>query len=268
MTLLHTFILSLIEGITEFLPVSSTGHLIVASRLMGISASAFSTSFEILIQLGAMCAVLTRYGKTLLRDALVWQRVAVAFLPTAIVGAALYHLVKDTLLTNLHITVWALGIGGVALLLFEWWHAKRPSDNRLSTITALTWHKAIVVGVFQSLSIIPGVSRAAATIIGGLIMGWDRKTAVEFSFLLAVPTMLAASGYDVLRSGASFSKSEVVLLLFGFTFSFLVAYAVVRWFVRFIQKHTFTPFGIYRILFAIVMWWLLLTQGYTRPFGH
>ncbi len=257
MTLLHTILLSIIEGVTEFMPVSSTGHLMVAARLLGIKTTAFSTSFEIFIQLGAMLAVAALYGKILLRDRQMWLRAAAAFVPTALIGLVLYKLIKDTLLTDLRVTVWALGIGGVALLLFEWRHARHPQDNRASTIAAFSWQKAMVVGLFQSLSVVPGVSRAAATIIGGLVMGWNRKTAVEFSFLLAVPTMLAASGLDLLKSGASFSENEILLLGIGFVCSFLVAYAVVKWFVRFVQTHTFVPFGIYRILFALVLWILL-----------
>src|SRR3989338_924768 len=259
MTLLHAILLSLIEGITEFLPVSSTGHLVVTSELLGISPTQFTTSFEIFIQLGAILAVVALYGKSFLRDRAAWVRVAAAYMPTAIVGLALYKMIKETLLTDPRITVWALFVGGVVLILFEWWHARRMKVARVATIAQLSWQKAMVVGLFQSLSVVPGVSRAAATIVGGLTMGWDRKTAVEFSFFLAVPTMLAASGLDLLKSGASFSWDEILLLGTGFACSFLVAYVVVKWFVHFIETHTFVQFGVYRILLAFVMWRLLLT---------
>ncbi|MFA4872697.1 MAG: undecaprenyl-diphosphatase UppP [Patescibacteria group bacterium] len=257
MTLLHSLILSLVEGITEFLPVSSTGHLIVAAKLLGLETTVFNTSFEIFIQLGAILAVVALYGKSFLRDRAAWQRVAAAFVPTALIGLALFKIIKETLLTDPRITVWALGIGGVALILFEWWHARRPQEARAETVAQLSWQKAMVVGLFQSLSIVPGVSRAAATIIGGLVMGWNRKTAVEFSFLLAAPTMLAASGLDLLKSGTSFSGQELSLLAAGFICSFSVALVVVKWFVRFIARHTFIPFGVYRILAALAFVWAM-----------
>jgi undecaprenyl-diphosphatase len=258
MTLLHAVLLSIVEGVTEFLPVSSTGHLVVISELLGIHPTRFTTSFEIFIQLGAILAVGVLYGRTLLRERAVWLRVAAAFVPTAVVGLAFYKFIKETLLTDPRVTVWALGVGGVALILFEWWYARRPEETHFGSVSQLSWQKTAAVGLFQSLSVVPGVSRAAATIIGGLVMGWNRKAAVEFSFLLAVPTMLAASGLDLLKSGASFSRNEFILLTVGFVSSFFVAYVVVKWFVRFIQTHTFVPFGVYRILFAIFLWIMLL----------
>src|SRR3989338_5418489 len=237
MNIFHAIILSMVEGITEFLPVSSTGHLVVASELLCIASTHFTTSFEIFIQLGAIVAVAVLYGKTLVRDHAVWLRVAAAFVPTAVAGLLLYQFIKETLLTDPRVTVWALGAGGVALILFEWWYARKPQEAHAQAVTELSWQKAVVVGLFQSLSVIPGVSRAAATIIGGLVIGWNRKAAVEFSFLLAVPTMLAASGLDLVKSGASFSGNEFILLAVGFVCSFFVAYAVVKWFVRFVQTH-------------------------------
>lgn len=259
MNFFHAIVLSIIEGVTEFLPVSSTGHLVVAAELLRIEPNAFTTSFEIFIQLGAILAVVVLYGKTLLREHAVWLRIGAAFVPTAVAGILLYKVIKEALLIDPRVTVWALGVGGVALIFFELWYARQPKEAHVAAVTQLSWQKAVVVGLFQSLSVVPGVSRAAATIIGGLMMGWNRKTAVEFSFLLAIPTMLAASGLDLLKSGASFSGNQFLLLGVGFVCSFLVAFVVIKWFVRFVQTHTFVPFGAYRILFALALWWMLFS---------
>ena len=182
MNLVHVFILSLVEGITEFLPISSTGHLILASKLLGIMESNFTKTFQISIQLGAIMAVVFLYFKKFTQSLDLYKKLLVAFIPTAIVGFFLYPFIKGYLLGSSQVVVWSLFLGGIAIILFEKYH--KPIKPRV-----LTTKHYFLIGVFQSFSVIPGVSRAAATIIGGLLTGLNRETATEFSFLLAVPTM-------------------------------------------------------------------------------
>lgn len=252
MDLLQVIILSVVEGLTEFLPVSSTGHLGLASELLGIPQTEFVKSFEIIIQLGAILAVALLYGKTLLTNKAVWLRILAAFLPTAIVGFTLYRVIKEFLIGNTMITLSALFLGGIALIILELIHQEK--ESHAGKIEDLSLKQSFLIGLIQSLSIIPGVSRAAATIIGGLFVGAKRKTAVEFSFLLAIPTMAAATGLDLIKSDFAFSQNEYLLLLVGLTGSFIVAIFAVKFLLKFVQTHTFIPFGIYRIILALLFW--------------
>jgi undecaprenyl-diphosphatase len=250
MDISHAVILGIVEGITEFLPVSSTGHLILASELLGLSSTEFLKSFNLIIQLGGILAVVVLYGRTLLRSAAVLKRVALACIPTGIVGFLLYDVVKTYLLGSSLVTLSMLFIGGVALILFEYWH--REPDNALGDIAHMPYATSFTIGVFQSLAIIPGVSRAAATIVGGLLLGVSRATIVEFSFLLAVPTILAASALDIAETAYIFSRSEIVVLAVGFVTSFVVAMMAIKFLIAYVKNHTFIPFGIYRIVLAIL----------------
>jgi len=249
---LQALILSIVEGLSEFLPISSTGHLVLASELLGISQTEFVKSFEIIIQLGAILAIVALYAKTLLTNKTVWLRILAAFLPTAIVGFTLYRVIKNFLVGNTTITLAALFLGGIALIILELVHTEK--DSHAGKIEDLTLKQSFLIGLIQSLSIIPGVSRSAATIIGGLFVGAKRKTAVEFSFLLAVPTMAAATGLDLLKSGFAFSQNEYSMILVGFAGSFIVAIFAVKFLLKFVQTHTFIPFGIYRIILALLFW--------------
>jgi undecaprenyl-diphosphatase len=248
MTLLQAIILGIVEGVTEFLPISSTGHLILASRLLGLPQTDFQKSFEIAIQLGAILSVIVLYWRKFL-DPAVLSRVLVAFVPTGIIGFALYHVVKTYLFGSDTVVLWSLGLGGVALIVFELLH--REGDNAVAEVTSIPYAKAFLIGVFQSLSIVPGVSRAGATIVGGLILGLTRSTIVEFSFLLAVPTMLAATGYDLLKNASSFAPQEFGVLAVGFIAAFLVAILSIKFLLAFVRTRTFIPFGIYRIVVAL-----------------
>lgn len=250
MTLFQTIVLSIVEGLSEFLPISSTGHLVLTSELLKIQQTEFVKSFEIIIQLGAILAIVVLYYKTLLQNKEVWKRIVIAFLPTAIIGFALYKVIKQILIGNTMVTVLALLFGGIALIVLELIHKEK--DHHKERIEDISLKNAFFIGVFQSLSIIPGVSRAGATIIGGLFMGTKRKAAVEFSFLLAVPTMLAATGLDLVKTGFSFTSQEYFLLGVGLIVSFFVAILAVKFFVKFVQNHTLIPFGIYRIILAIL----------------
>jgi len=249
MDIFQVLILGIVEGVTEFLPVSSTGHLILASQLLGIAQTDFQKTFEIVIQFGAILAVVALFWRSFLNGE-VLKRLVVAFIPTGIIGLALYKVVKTYLLGNELVVLWALFLGGVALILFEWWHREAP--DALEDIAAMPYSTAALIGLFQAMAIIPGVSRSAATIVGGLALGMRRAAIVQFSFLLAVPTMLAASGLDLYKSAGSLGGGGWGTLALGFAVSFAVAMPVVAWFLRFVRTHTFIPFGVYRILLAAV----------------
>jgi undecaprenyl-diphosphatase len=250
MNTLHAIILGIVEGITEFLPISSTGHLILANKFLGITETDFVKSFDIFIQLGAIFAVLAYRGLAL-KSWKVFSRVALAFIPTGIVGLAVYPFVKKVLLGNTSIVLWSLLIGGLALIAFEKWHNKKATD--IAQIEHISYKQAVGVGCFQTLAIIPGVSRSAATIVGGMLLGISRETIVEFSFLLAIPTMAAATGLDLIKSHSLLSGGNVGLLVVGFVASFISALLAIRWLLTFIKKHTFTPFGIYRVVLAAIL---------------
>ncbi len=248
----HAFILGVIEGLTEFLPISSTGHLILTAKVLGLEQSEFLKTFEIVIQLGAIMAVVVLYGRFLWNDIPLLKKVLLAFLPTAVVGLLLYKTIKQVFLGSHHIVLYSLFLGGLFLIFFEKWHRKKK--DAIDELDRISYGKAFLVGVFQSLSVIPGVSRAAATIIGGLISGLNRRTIVEFSFLLAVPTMLAAAGWDLIKSSAHFDGDQLVFLSIGFLTSFVVAVLSIKFFLRYIKDHDFMAFGFYRIAVALFFW--------------
>lgn len=257
MNYLDALIFSIVEGFSEFLPISSTGHLILTAKLLNIPQTEFVKSFEIIIQLGAIFAVVFLYWKTVWENKRTWKPLFFAFIPTVIIGGLLYQFIKDILLENEYIVLFALLIGGVIMIVIEgFWTGKE--HEKVGEIEDITPTTAIIIGLFQSLSIVPGVSRAAATIIGAMLMGAKRKTAVEFSFLLAIPTMFAATGLDLVRSDFSFTPHEWSILGVGFTGSFFVAIFAVKFFIKFIQHHTFIPFGIYRIILAILFFLFIL----------
>ncbi len=257
MDIIHAIVLGVVEGITEFLPVSSTGHMIIASHLMQIPESDFLKTFEIAIQLGAICAVAGLYWRTFLLDWEVVVKVFTAFIPTAIVGFLLYKLIKHYLLGNALVVVVSLLVGGIFIVVFERFY--KVKKDQVKEASKITYVQALIIGLCQSLAVIPGVSRSAATIIGGLCLGISRKTIVEFSFLLAVPTMLAATILDILKTESDISSNEWGILAIGFVVALVVAWLSVKFFLRYIQKHDFTAFGIYRIVAAIVFSFLLFS---------
>ena len=249
MSTFHAFILGIVEGISEFLPISSTGHLILTSRILGIIQTEFVKTFEIAIQLGAILSVVVLYWKRFLLNIEALKRICVAFLPTAVIGLILYKIVKKFLLGNSSVVVWSLFLGGLFLIVFELFH--REKKDSVSAIESISYKQAALIGVFQALAVIPGVSRSAATIIGGLILGLRRDTIVEFSFLLAVPTMLAATILDLCKSANAFTKDQFTLLGIGFITSFVVAIFAIKFLIGYIKRHNFIPFGIYRIIIAL-----------------
>jgi len=254
MHILQAIILGVIEGITEFLPISSTGHLILASHVLHLTQTDFLKSFEIIIQLGAILAVVVLYFRKFFNLEII-KRLIVAFIPTGVVGLLAYKFFKSFLIANSGVVVWSLAVGGILLILFEMWH--REGLDVTSEVTKITMKQAFLIGCFQAVAIIPGVSRSAATIVGGLMVGIKRRVIVEFSFLLAVPTMLAATGMDLLKSYKDINSGPVSLLVIGFVVAFLVALAVIKWFISYIQRHDFKPFGIYRIIVAILFWFVI-----------
>jgi undecaprenyl-diphosphatase len=253
MDFITAVILGIVQGISEFLPISSTGHMILTSHLMGLEHTEFLKSFEIAIQAGTILSVVVLYGRTLLVDIEVLKRVIVAFLPTGILGLTLYRMIKGYLLGSEAVVLWSLLIGGVILIVFERWYREKP--DAATEIRHISYKNALIIGLFQSIAMIPGVSRSASTIVGGLLLGLNRKTIVEFTFLLAVPTMLAATGYDLIKSGSQFTAGEFKYLLAGFFTAFVVALISIKFLLRFIKTHTFIPFGVYRI--ALVVCWVL-----------
>jgi len=255
MTYLDAIILGVVEGITEFLPISSTGHLILVSHLLGIPDSEFLKSFSIAIQLGAILAVVVLYTRSFLIPQIL-TRLFVGFLPTAVIGFFLYPYVKGYLLGNEYVVVAALFIGGVILIVFEYLH--KESSSETFGVSDITHKQAFLIGLFQSIALIPGVSRSAATIMGGLLLGLRRVAIVEFSFLLAVPTMTAAVVYDIYKSPSVFTTALMPILSTGFIVSFLVAMLSITFLLQFIKKHTFVPFGVYRIILAGVFFLLIL----------
>lgn len=255
MTLLESILLGALEGVTEFLPISSTGHLILAGELLGLPTTDFVKSFMIAVQLGAIAAVVILYFRKFF-DIEVIKRLIVGFIPTGIIGFTLYQLIKDYLIGNSYIVVAALFLGGIALIAFELLH--KESEEEPADIRDLPYKQVALVGLFQSVAMIPGVSRSAATIVGGLLMGMRRATIVEFSFLLAVPTMAAATGYDILKSFDTFPTDGFGLLAAGFLTSLIVALLSMKLLIGFVKKHTFIPFGIYRIVLAAVFFLFVL----------
>ena len=252
MSLIHVFILSLVEGLTEFLPISSTGHQILASKLMGIAETDFVKTFEIVIQLGAIMAIVVLYFKKFLSSFNLIKKLVIAFVPTAIVGFTLYPLIKGVFLGSSSITLNSLFWGGIALIGIERFLRRKKTEAQ--STGEVSYRQALLIGTFQSLSVIPGVSRAAATIVGGLLTGLDRSTATEFSFLLAVPTMFAATAYDVYKSRHMLAQSGFLTLFIGTVLSFFFAILAVKFLINYIKKHDFTVFGVYRVILSIFFW--------------
>jgi undecaprenyl-diphosphatase len=261
-------LLGVVEGLTEFVPVSSTGHLILIGHLLGFVGEK-AASFEVAIQLGAVLSVVFLYWRrfielipsrsrlhsesTLTGWAGLW-RIALATLPALIVGFFARHTIKEQLFTPLAVT-WALAVGGVAILLAERFVSRRGSRS----LETLTVAQAVGVGLFQVLALWPGTSRAAATIVGGLVMGLERKGAAEFSFLIAVPIMFAATGYELLKMDSVSAAEDFFQFAVGFLVSFLVALVAVKGFVSFLSRWSLAPFAWYRIAVAAIFY--LVTRG-------
>lgn len=249
MELRDALILGVVEGLTEFLPVSSTGHLVLTAHILGIPHDEFTKSFEIAIQLGSILAIVFLYFERLTGDFETWKRIALAFIPTGFVGFALYSVIKGYLIGNDFVVITNLFLGGIILILVD-----RYCDRFSGTedVNGLSLKRVFLIGVFQAIAVVPGVSRSGATIVGGMLVGLSRKAAAEFSFILAIPTMLAATGYDLLKTGGRIEGAQWELLGVGFITAFFTAMLTVKLFLRFITSHGFAVFGLYRIAVALL----------------
>jgi undecaprenyl-diphosphatase len=249
MSYIQAIIIAIIEGLTEFLPVSSTGHMILADSLMAIQDKEFAKTFEIVIQLGAIMAVLLIYIKRFFVGLDIYMKLFVAFLPTGIIGILAYKTIKHYLFNPFTVSI-SLIVGGAVLILLDKWSEQKKSEYK--EIEDITYKGAVKIGLIQCVSMVPGVSRAAATIFGGVFSGFDRKQAAEFSFLLAIPTMFAASGYDLLKEKDNIHSDDITILLLGAFVAFLVAIVAVKGFIAFLNKYGFKHFGYYRIVLGVL----------------
>lgn len=246
MTWLEALILSIVEGITEFLPVSSTGHMILTEGILGMKSNEFIQAFIVNIQFGAILSVVVLYWKRFFQSFNFYYKLFLAFLPAAFFGLLLGDFI-DSLLESVYVVAVMLILGGIVLLFVDKWFNK-TSENQEITVK-----KAIAIGFFQVIAMIPGVSRSAATIIGGMSQKLDRKNAAEFSFFLAVPTMFAAAGYKLVKTYDVFSTDHISLLVFGNVVSFIVAMIAIKSFITFLTKHGFKVFGYYRIAVGLLI---------------
>jgi undecaprenyl-diphosphatase len=252
MTIIQAIILSIVEGLTEFLPISSTAHLVLVSKILKISQTDFVKSFEIIVQLGAILAVIVMYFKELVTNYRLWYKVILAFLPSVFVGFFLFDLIKDRLIGNGLITAVMLVVGGLVFIFID--KIITFKNTYLVTIDTLRSKQLLSIGLFQCVAMVPGVSRAAASIFGGLIVGLNKNEATKFSFFLAVPTMLAATTLDLFKSSVVFTQHDMLLLSVGLAGSFFTALLAIKSLIKFVQKHTFLPFGVYRIVIGLL--WL------------
>lgn len=250
MDLINAIILAIVEGITEFLPISSTGHMIIVSSMLGISQSEFTKIFEVSIQFGAILSVVVLYWKRFFQSFDFYYKLLVAFLPAAIIGF-LFNDTIDRLLESPLVVAISLVIGGVILLFVDKWFNKPETEKEVDFTLALK------IGFFQAIAMIPGVSRSAATIIGGMSQKLTREKAAEFSFFLAVPTMFAASAYKLLKGYKTIHAEDVSILVVGNIVAFIVALLAIKFFISVLTKYGFKYFGYYRIAVGIVILLLL-----------
>lgn len=251
MTIFEAIVLAIIEGITEFLPVSSTGHMIIGSSLMGIASDPFTKMFTVAIQLGAIVSVVVLYWKRFIQSFSFYLKLLVAFIPAAVFGL-LFEDKIDQLLERVEVVGFMLLAGGIFFLFVD----KIFKKNESILDQEVTYPTALKIGFFQTLAMVPGVSRSASTIIGGLSQKLNKKNAAEFSFFLAVPTMFAATGYKMLKfylAGETFGVEQIQLLVIGNIVAFIVAMLAIKSFISYLTKHGFLIFGYYRIIVGIVI---------------
>jgi len=250
MNIIEAVILAIVEGLTEFLPVSSTGHMIIAQELLGVESSEYVKMFIVSIQFGAIVSVVALYWKRFFKSLDFYYKLFVAFLPAAVFGLLFERLISR-LLENVFVVAVSLILGGVVLVFVDNWF-KKPGVEQ-----DVTYPKALKIGLFQVIAMIPGVSRSAATIIGGLTQKLNRSAAAEFSFFLAVPTMFAASGYKVIENYSIFTRENLFVLLVGNVVAFVVAFLAIKGFISYLTRHGFRVFGYYRIIVGVVILALL-----------
>lgn len=247
MTFLHALILGIVEGLTEFLPISSTAHMILASRIMGINQTEFVKFFEVFIQIGAIFAVVFLYFKKFL-DVKLLKQLTLSFLPTAIVGFLLYRMIKTVFFDSAFLIAGSLVLVGILFILVE-----RKNNKLTKSITSMSLLAAVLIGLAQSLAVIPGVSRAGIVMVIMMLMGYKRDESAQYSFMLALPTLAAAAFYDAYKmKSITLTGIEYQMIAIGLFTSFVVAYFSMKWFVSYLQKSKLTPFGVYRIALGII----------------
>jgi undecaprenyl-diphosphatase len=251
MSIFDSILLGIIEGFTEFLPISSTGHLIVASEFLGINQSSVTSAYQVIIQFAAILAVVFSYkDKFSIKKINLWTKIFLAFIPIGVIGFIFSSQIKELFNTNIVAIMFI--VGGVLFLIVEKFFIKENSVT-IDDVEDVTLKQSMIIGFFQVFALIPGTSRAGSTIIGALLVGLSRKASAEFSFLLAMPVMSAVTAYDLLKHYNEFSDANLVNLLIGFIVSFIVAYITIKLFLKFLEKFTFVAFGIYRIVFGILL---------------
>ncbi len=256
MTTFQAILLGIIEGITEFLPISSTGHMILVSHFLAIKESVTLTTFEIVVQLGAILAVVVTYYKKLFDFEMI-KKLIVAFIPTGLVGVIVFPYIKHLLGSPLLVASMLI-IGGIMILLVEHRYEKQTEEGVIIEISNISYKNAFLLGLFQTLAIIPGVSRSGAVIIGGLLIRLSRKLLTEFAFLLAVPTMFVATAYTILKKHKELSLESLSPIIWGTLVSFIMALFVIRFILSYLRSHSFVIFGWYRIIIGIVLLFILL----------
>jgi undecaprenyl-diphosphatase len=255
MSYFDAIILAIVEGLTEFLPVSSTGHMIIASSVLGIESDPFTKTFTVAIQLGAIVSVLVLYWKRFFQSFNFYFKLLVAFIPAMVFGL-LFNDQIDALLENVIVVAISLILGGIVFLFID-----KLFNQETQSTESISYRSAFIIGMFQVMAMIPGVSRSAATIIGGLTQKLNKKTAAEFSFFLAVPTMLAATGYKLLKfylDGNTFGQVQITTLMIGNVVAFVVALLAIKSFISYLTKHGFKVFGYYRIILGsiiLILYW-------------
>ncbi|MEI8201785.1 MAG: undecaprenyl-diphosphate phosphatase [Bacteroidota bacterium] len=254
LSLIKALIIAIVEGITEFLPISSTGHMVITEKILGIAGSDFTQTFIVNIQFGAILSVIVLYWKRFFQSVNFYLKLFVAFLPAAIIGFLLGDFI-DSILENVVVVAISLLLGGIILLFVDKWFNK-PTDKQ-----EVTFKNAFIIGCFQVIAMIPGISRSAATIVGGMTRKLTRKNAAEFSFFLAVPTMFAASAYKLLKNFKSINSDNISLLVIGNIVAFIIAMIAIKAFIGFLTKYGFKVFGYYRILLGATIL-ILLVLGY------
>ena len=254
MDIFQAVIIAIIEGFTEFLPISSTGHMIVASKFLGVKEDSLTNAYEIIIQFSAIIAVMLIYKEKIsFKKINLWLKLFVAFLPLALIGLLLKDRIMELFTVN--IVAWMFIVGGIVFLVVEYFYKEK--ETKKIDVEEVSYRQALWIGLGQVFALIPGTSRSGATIITGLLVGLDRKISSDFSFLLAIPVMGAVSGYSLLKHYEEFANANILPFLIGFLVAFIVAYITVKLFLVFIQKFSFVPFGVYRIIFGTVLLWVI-----------
>lgn len=250
MTILDSILLGIIEGFTEFLPISSTGHLIVASEFLNIDQNNVTKAYEVIIQFAAILAVVLNYKEKFSIEKIeLWKKIILSFIPIGLVGFIFASQIKA--MFNIQIVAIMFIIGGIIFLIAEKYY--KEDEKKITNIEEISYKQALYIGLAQITALIPGTSRAGSTILGAMFVGLSRKASAEFSFLLALPVMCATTAYDLLKHYNDFTNANLLVLGIGFVIAFIVAYITIKLFLKFLEKFTFVAFGIYRIIFGTIL---------------